>query len=153
MTDIYIATVGEYSDYRVAGAFDNEEAAMEFVSSGLADDYFGLPLLSAAPKAVRRKTLTYIYDLVTGELGSRGPGFSERVPEALAKPMTVMCERQRDRLYREPTPGNPQPMGSGWYWQDKQTLWIQVNSVENADKARKAAYDAVAKWKVKQAGL
>lgn len=143
MADIYLATSGEYSDYGVVAAFDNEEAAKLFTSSGLADDYHELPLLSTAPRAVHRRFLTYTYDLNTGELLCDGPGYGQFYAEPAAPPMNVLAARKRTRLY----------VGSGWYWRDEPTLAIQVNSAEDGDKAQKAAYDAVAKWKAEQAGL
>lgn len=143
---IWLAYEGYFEESRAVAAFDNESAAQAMVDSGLADDYDSMQLRSKAPWSVDSWYGQFQYGLVSNELRELSPPYRAKYEKGTKPSMATTI--YRTTTYREPTPGHPQPMGSGKGPGDE--LIVTVSHAKSKAKAMTAAMDRVRMWKVEE---
>lgn len=140
---VWIAWAGEYDERAIVGVFGNEEAAQKMVSDGLADDYDSEQVLHMSPKPVEDWSSDYSYDLDDKILKKKeGREYLSWIAESARQEVKVIG--YQSQYYKEPTPGNPQPAGSGT--RPGRTLHIAVSYAESRDHALRSARKFAESW-------
>jgi endonuclease YncB( thermonuclease family) len=137
---VWIAWTGDYDERCVADVFDNEAAAQRMVSDGLADDYDSVRVLHKSPTPLENWSVGYTYDLDDKILKRKEDTYMRRV----AVREKVGASGWQSQYYQEPTPGNPQPAGSGYRF--GRTLNISVYHAESLNHALRTARKFAESW-------